>query len=83
MGRQVGDAYINEPGDENEKQRKREELEKNLDPRKHQYISIIYGGNRIEIPLSEFIKAHGNPRDHDQSTLRKFVLEMWMKKHLG
>jgi len=83
MGRQVGDGFINEPGDEAARNKRREELEKKLDPRDHQYISIIFGGNRIEIPLKEFIKAHGSPKDYQPSELRKFVLDMWMRKNLG
>lgn len=77
-----GSAFINEPSDDAANMRRKEELEKQLDPRKHQYLSMIFGGQRIEVPLSDFIEKHGNPMDYDQASLKRYILKTWMSKNL-
>lgn len=72
-------AFISEPGDEEEKNKKRDEAEKNLDPRKSQFICIVTGGQRIEVPLQDFVKQYGNPDQYSQEDLRKYVLRTFYK----
>lgn len=82
--KKLGDnAFINDPGDDADAARKKLELEKKLDPRKHQYLSMIFGGQRIEVPLGDFVAKHGDPTQYSKEDLKKYVLNTWMKKNLG
>ena len=74
-----GGIWINDGNDADANQRRKEELEKNLDPRKHQFLSLIHGGNRIEVPLQDFIAKHGDPMQYDQDSLKKYILQTFYK----
>ena len=72
--RDLGDGTIVNDGNDADAERKRkEELEKKLDPRKHQYLTLVDGGNRIEVPLSDFIAKFGSPDQYDQESLKKYI----------
>jgi hypothetical protein len=74
-----GGIWINDGNDADANQRRKEELEKNLDPRKHQFLSLIHGGNRIEVPLQDFIAKYGDPTQYDQDSLKKYILQTFYK----
>ena len=78
--RDLGDGtIINDGNDADANNRKKEEAEKNLDPRKHQYLSLIHGGNRIEVPLQDFIAKYGSPEQYNQDELKKYILRTFYK----
>ena len=74
-----GGIFINDGNDADANNRRKEELEKNLDPRKHQFLSLIHGGNRIEVPLQDFIAKYGDPMQYDQDSLKKYILQTFYK----
>lgn len=82
--RQLGDgsAFVRDPGDDAAEIKKKEDLEKQLDPRKHQYLTMVFGGQRIEVPLSDFVAKHGDPMQYSHSDLKKYILRTWMNKNL-
>ena len=78
--KQLGDGiWINDGNDSDVNQRRKEELEKNLDPRKHQFLSLIHGGNRIEVPLQDFVAKYGSPEQYSQDDLKKYILRTFYK----
>jgi hypothetical protein len=81
--RKIGDGdgaiYINDGNDADGEAKRKEELEKKLDPRKHQYLSLIHGGNRIEVPLQDFVAKYGNPDQYGQEELKKYILRTFYK----
>ena len=74
-----GGIFINDGNDANEKQRKIEEGEKNLNPQDHQFLSLIHGGNRIEVPLKDFVAKYGDPTQYGQDELKKYILRTFYK----
>ena len=74
-----GSAFVRDPEDDAAEARRKEELEKQLDPRKHQYLTMVIGGQRIEVPLSDFMVKHGDPMQYSKADLKKYILREWMK----
>jgi len=75
--KKIGDGIIKEGNDDSEEQKRKEEMEKKLDPREHQFLCVVVGGNRIEVPLKKFLEKYGSPDQYDQESLRKYVLRTY------
>lgn len=84
MAGKIGDSgFFETPDDVARREREKAELEKNLDPRKHQFLCVVWGGQRLEVPLQEFIAKYGSPEQYSKEELTKYVINTWMKKNLG
>lgn len=81
--KKIGDGdnsvYINDGNDADAEARRKEALEKKLDPRDHQFICIINGGNRMEVPLKDFVEKYGDPTQYSQDDLKKYVIRTFYK----
>lgn len=84
MPRQIGDsAFFETPDDVAKREKEKLEKEQKLNPKDHQFLSFVIGGQRMEVPLQPFIEKYGDPTNYPKEELIKYVMNTWMKKNLG